>query len=709
MNKLFTFPNLGASGGVEKYPWEEISKALERSPQFLNLGKAERLAKLNTQQVDWPVYSCVRSMNPGLVASKDNAPMAIRAVALDYDTSMFRAEQIASLLFRNMDSTFLPQFVEMTLGGNFRLLYVFEKEILAPDATFVKAFFQRFFKRINAQTLFTSFDKKSGDPYERWTAGKKWLPVSKSAFPHSIALALATETAGEYKAADTVEVPLHVIKQEIDARWPGKFHGEFREGAQTVRFWDPEADCPTGAIVKPDGFLCFTGFKPFVSWGDLLGFDWVARQKEDKVTHAIGGIYFDGRAYWKDGGDTGWAQISREDIMLQFKANGFSAKTPKGATISPAETLLNTVQIQNRVNAAVPLINYRPGIVTLKSQRFLNTSSLQALIPEEGLPGNPEEEFPFTWTFLNGLFARPENKPLEHFLAWLKRSYIAFKDYRKDSGQVVFLCGPKANGKTLLTMRIVNPLLGDRDGDPYEFLIGGGFNSDLFECGLWAINDAHAPRNQGESGSVLAKIKNVAVNTSHTYHKKFGLQTSVERIGRLMVTLNDDPQAVSMLPEVTPSTEDKMSFFASKQYGGTFGSNHDVEKTLRQELPFFARWLLNWQPPAVVLTNDRMGVESFYDPEILKHSRQQTYWHNFLELINVWKTSLNGQNEVFEPWTGTATELLGYLTTNPVTDKVAQNWKVGSAAKALTALAADSTSGISLDNSGTERIFTIVP
>lgn len=49
----------------------------------------------------------------------------------------------------------------------------------------------------------------------------------------------------------------------------------FELGARGVRFWDPLADCPTAAIVRENGMVCFTGAFPFQSWADIFGTDFI--------------------------------------------------------------------------------------------------------------------------------------------------------------------------------------------------------------------------------------------------------------------------------------------------------------------------------------------------------------------------------------------------------------------------------------------------
>ena len=374
----------------------------------------------------------------------------------------------------------------------------------------------------------------------------------------------------------------------------------------------------------------------------------------------------------------------------------------KGKTVSDCGRLLNLIQTANRIDGAVSLVNYPTGLCTVRRQRILNISRVSAMKPAAG-PCGPEQ-FPWLWEFLQGHFANPEHRPLDHFLAWLQRAYGALLEHRRDMGQALFICGPRQNGKTLLAVRIIAPMLGEVYADPFDYLCGRtSFNSELFDAYLWCLNDADSPR-EGEKGSVLSKIKDTVVNPHHSYHRKFGDRAQVDWLGRLVVTLNDDPASVGLLPEVNSNTVDKLCFFASQTYGKEWPSNKVIETTLDKELPFFCRWLLDWAPPADVIENSRVGVKSYFDPHVLETSRRQGYAYNFRELLQNWVRA--SWQEALQEKILTPTELMANLNGCEPVAALARDWKVPQAAKALTTLARDGRSGVTY-NDGADRSFTI--
>jgi len=279
-------------------------------------------------------------------------------------------------------------------------------------------------------------------------------------------------------------------------------------------------------------------------------------------------------------------------------------------------------------------------------------------------------------------------------MAWLQRAYRVVLHHQRFMGQAVFICGPKNNGKTLLCLRIVAPLLGNRVENPIDYMSGDtNFNSELFSAALLAVNDEDAPGSDAARKRMLAKLKGLVVNPVHKYHAKFEKPVTIAWIGRILVTLNDDPGSVGMLLEVESNTRDKQSYYASQPYAGVFPPQDVLEVTVAKELPYFADWLLKWTPPPEVLSDDRMGVKSYFDPRILELSHQQTFASNLNELLKVWmRTDAYWSDK--SDWDGSPTDLLSCLQTCDLTAGIARDWNQSKIVRALTSLAKQDGSGI---------------
>lgn len=701
---FFVWPNhIDTDAGAEGTPWTWAAKP-ETVELVTKVPKTGRNSYLAALKEGWCVYSPVRSTSGLSRSSNGNPPAGVRGFVCDYDVTLIH-EHLEKLLHK-MPPKLQPQWVEMSLSGNFRLVWTFAEEVAVADGAYLSLFWEALAARIKPAELHPGLDKASFKPDMVWShGGGAWAPWMPTPLSREFLTEVAWEAGKKYARREApCDVPMPKIAGEVMKRWPNRWHGEFAAGMTGVRFWDDNADNPGGCMVKPDGLLCFTGPVGWMSWADLLGKEWVDQAREDSLQEALEGVYFDGRSYWSDHA-TVWRSVSREDLILELQDRGFDPRTPKGQTISPAGKMLNLIQKSRRIDIAMPLVNYRPGVQKVRGQEVLNTSRIKALTPAEGT-AVPERDFPWLWHFLQNHFApHPDGKnPLDHFLAWLQRAYVGLHEFRPLMGQATFVCGPKANGKTLLGLRVISPLLGNNFADPYPWLRGQtSFNAELFHSYLWVLNDVDSPKD-GERHTLLSRVKDLVVNPSHHYNVKFGAQGQMDWTGRLFATLNDDPASVGLLPEVNSNTQDKLMFFRSQPYPGEWPANVVVEATLKKELPFFARWLLDWSAPKAVKEGSRVGVVSYFDPSIDEHSRQQTSAYSFAELLDTW-IACSWEEEQLER-KGNPTTLMGELNNCVAIQAMAREWKITQIAKALTTLARSSDSRVRL-LPGPERIFVI--
>lgn len=673
-------------------PWEWTTSA-ENVNKVKSVTKARR--KETIDQCGWNIYSVARGEITDCILTNDNQCNSLGGVVLDYDARFNESYLFKQL--KTLDKRHQPQFVEESLSGNLRLFWKFNDWIPVVNTKHATAFLEFFGKMVKADKLHPGFDRSSYNPCQRWTNGYEWLEATGPDNVSDETLAsILHKAAKSLEVKRSTEIDLKLIKEEIDRRWPGRWDGEFKIGSRGIRFWDEQADNSHGVYVKSEGVVCVTGDKAWVSWEEIFGRDWVQKHREEVIGKAVSNIYFDGQKYWRVQSGI-WRESDRADTLLHLQNQGFSNRTGKGETVSAAGRILNQIQEQRRVDFAVPIVNRRPGIVKHEGNRILNTTRLE---PLHAADHGTFEECTFIWPFLNNLFA-DGTKALPHFLAWLQRAYVALINGRTRLGQSVFICGPRNNGKTLTSMAIVKPLLGGRSANPYQYFVGETtFNSDLFESYYWALDDAESPR-EGAKAGMLSKIKGVVVNRQHQYHRKFGAKTVLPWQGRFLCTHNDDPASVAMLPEVNENTVDKLMFFRTQPYVGDFPNEDDLDEMIEKDLPLFARALIDYSPPAGVLNNSRVGVQSYFDPKVMEMSQQQQPQYNFAEILQTWLRECD--KEEFE---GTVADILGEMHNSPTVSKLATDYKPYWAHKHLTALARSDSNGVTkLD--GKRRVFLI--
>lgn len=705
MLPFLTAKNIVDKELIESFPWDFAPNA-DRLAAMRSKKKDARRVVMVTPGTEWQIYTTVvGEAKNQRVNAKQNPPRALRGLSVDYDAQL-NLDAVVGLI-NQMPEAFHPQFLEITLGKKNRLVWVFERELLVPGFEYCSMAMRAFVERMGLETLLPGFDEASTKPGEVWTNGGEWYELKKAPVANDVVRGIAIDLAKKKSALTSREqIPMEVIATEVKQRWPGRWQGDFTLNSLGVRFWDEAADCPTGCQVKEDGMLCFTGKVPFMPWGDLFGPAWVDEQRALNMGKAGAGIYYDGKNYWESMGER-WIPRSRQDAILLLKDRGLSDKAPKGVIMSDAERVLRHLHgPAGWIDGAAPFINYRPGLIEINGKRMLNTSSFKPLQPAENIIGEPTQDFPFLWRFLNGYFARPEGRPLDHFLGWLQRFYGSLLHYEPEMGQAMFHCGPAGNGKTLLCIRIVGGLCGGRMSTPIDYFYGDTvFNDEIFESALIAINDEDSPKTEGAKTKFATKIKAFTVNPSHTYHPKFQARISVDWTGRIFITLNDDPYSVIVLPEVNQNTVDKMSFYASRPFVGEWPVNTNV--TVATELPKFARWLLdNYKLPADLRSGDpRIGVKSYYDPVILDLSKQQVFAYNLVELLKIW---VNISEDVKrDGWSGTPSELIARLSVSQELAVLLKDWSVARISKSLTTLARSEGYGISYDEG--KRTFKIDP
>lgn len=692
-------------------PWEFLKD--EKDNWLKKMSKPQRRKALLDVRTRWNVYSAIRGQVATLRVSTDNPAREVNALVCDYDMPIDIAQACANV--NGVAPGRRPSWLEVSLSGKARLIWLFECPVLVPSNEFCQEFLKDLVNDLKAPILLAGYDAASVKPAEVWSNGGVWLSLDDPEVPPAMLskaylFGVACAAGKKTSLFANSEISLDVIASEVEKRWPGRWQGEFKLDATGIRFWDETADNEQGCQVKPDGMLCFTGKEPFQKWESLFGREWCQEKRILKLGEAGKDLMFDGKNYWEPStvAEKKYEPIIRCDAVLHLQHKGLSTKMLKGATMSDADRVLRHVQTANRIIGAAPLVNYPPGLVTIEGNRVLNIADLHPTVPVKGATGT-EADFPWLWDFMRGLFPGEDFMPLHHFLAWLQRSYRAVLNYRPYMGQAIFLCGPKNNGKTLVCLHLVKPLLGNRVANPNAYLQGDtDFNSELFSAFLLAINDDNSSTNEAARRRMITKLKGLVVNPIHKFHAKFEKPLTVFWTGRIFVTLNDDSGSVSMLPEVEVNSHDKMMFFASQPHDGAFPPQDVLEATIARELPAFAWWLLNiYVPPAEVLSDDRMGVRSYFDPKIRDLAHEQTFSSNLQELIEQWKTvDAYWQEPGNETWSGTPTALLSALQTCAETHDIAGEWTQQKTMNSLSSLARLDDSGVE-ETEGEGRDFII--
>ena len=150
------------------------------------------------------------------------------------------------------------------------------------------------------------------DPCKYYEAGTEWNRLSEDEIPATFMMQWAMESSKSYawNKLGTV-IPMDVLAAEVDRQYPGRWQGGFDFGARGVRFWDPESDNETAAVVRETGMQCFTGGAAFVPWATIFGHPFVNQFEADRIGGSVKDIYFDGRDYWIRNFRDEWQYLSK--------------------------------------------------------------------------------------------------------------------------------------------------------------------------------------------------------------------------------------------------------------------------------------------------------------------------------------------------------------------------------------------------------------
>jgi hypothetical protein len=670
---FFALENLVSSSTAPCVPWTFTCVVPEEVKG--KAGKKERDKWINNPNTRHQCYSAVEGINPNLRiadpkgADEGNPPLKIHAFIADIDAPV-STDELAAGIARLGD--FVPSYYEKTLSGNARLIWLFERPVFVPNARFAAEFLKLALHKSRVEQVAAALDKPAWEsPTRYYTNSGEWLQINPDArVPYALLQGWVVETAEHHKwkkDRGTLEIPLPVVWVEMQKRFPNvanEWPGEFVEGAQGPSFWVQGSVSPKSAIVKPTGLFTFAAHapKPFFSWADLLGKDWTDKYAAEQLGKAVEDIYHDGRVYYRKDGHGDWKAFSKEDIALHLTTDRGLSSVKDGGVPSEVNRAISYVQNWHGIAGAAPFVFQPPGIIVRNGTKFLNTHTRRPLLPAN-VPGvwGPEGNFPFLSKFLDG-FLSPHSipeKPLRYLLAWTARFYQGCYHLNLESGQNNYIMGPTGVGKTFWNQLILPCLVGG-SAEAQAFLMGETtFNSQLFEHAYWTVDDSSVAMDQQHKRKWSAAGKRMAANQVFECHEKFRTPTSVEWTGRLGVTANSDEVSAAIVPDLSISNLDKINLFlAADTAAVVFPNRRDLLKIVKDELPFFARWLLDFQIPDDLIGSSRYGVKAYHEQSILRSAEQSSDTAGTSEIIEDWRQTWFGEHRSETSWTGSALHLL---------------------------------------------------
>jgi hypothetical protein len=412
------------------------------------------------------------------------------------------------------------------------------------------------------------------------------------------------------------------------------------------------------AVVRDTGMQVFNMEKGFYAWGEILGPSFIKKYQSNRIGAAINALYYDGHIYWEKLTNGHIVSRSRKDIEVRLKSHhGLSPRVPKGGTSSEIEEAYNTIITEKLVDGALPFVYDQRTICPFQGRDYLNTSRRRPAEPAKD-PQNWCDNFPFIGALLEAILA---DKQLPYWLGWVNRYFTSAVSGVPNQGHALFLVGDTGLGKTFLNECVLDLLFGGHISCG-SFLMGedGGFNSHLFEFGLWTCDDRVPAADARKYQHYTSTVKSIVANGVFVVNEKFQKAGQLQWNGRLSVTANYTSEDIRMIPELNISMRDKMMLFRAYKHNMKFDERHKNRDVVEREIPYFARYLLDYVPPLAVQSSARFGISSYINKELEAFALENGAHAFFLELMEIFNDNVFSKDGAAE-WEGNATEMMHVL------------------------------------------------
>lgn len=637
--------------------------------------------------------------------TKDNPVVALHGVVADFDSKISAGMLMDGLARVSVDCP--VAYSSKTFSGGVRLVWLFEKPLQVISTNVAKDILKRLAKEMKLNKLLLGFDEGAFlDTARYFELGTDWTPVKPDGRINQNTLEKIRFDAcqkTDWTKAGGPQIPIEDVAAEVERRWPNRWHGPFAVGSMGPRFWDPSADNPKGCWIRETGVVAFTGEGKFLHWDEVLGKKFVDKYEADRIGGAVAGAHFDGRAYWIKNGVGIWKDYPTELMRLDLRRKGLSSEGKKGQ-MSEVDRAVAHIAFESSVDGGFPFLFNDRELVTHGARTYLNTSRVKAKGPADG---HHEWGQDFQWiaAFLKNAF---QGEQLDALLSWHRHYWFNAWQSRTTKGHALFIAGPAGLGKTLLSHRIIGASVGGAE-EISAFLMGKTeYNAPMFESALGTVDDAVAAADRRSHDVYTQIVKKLVANPTLTYRRMYANPVTMPYYGRIIVTLNDDPVSISMLPSTDGSILDKMVFLRASAPAAPWPAN--VEEIISRELPHYLAFLRDYKIPANMVGDPRFGMVAFKDESMVQSARANSSSAEFSELLDLWKAEYFRQEDG-KTWEGTAAQLMqDFQNTETIKElaKVTARSTVG-IGRMMSQLATTPDSGVTIASSKTSkgRIFVV--
>lgn len=231
--------------------------------------------------------------------------------------------------------------------------------------------------------------------------------------------------------------------------------------------------------------------------------------------------------------------------------------------------------------------------------------------------------------------------------------------------QCLALVGGPGSGKSL-TQTFITSLFGGRSAKAYAYLAGKTeFNGNLVGAAHLILEDDQSsmdPRNRRALGT---SIKGIVANHSHRIRRMHREAFDVSPFWRLSISLNHEPEALSVLPHLDESIRDKITALHAVGKPAIFrNEDNKIKKRwwdiILRELPHFVHYLDALKIPKQIQSS-RYGVAEYCTKWVSDNLTDISEENVLLDLLLRGLESNSWEAE----FTGTASEIEKALFSGP--------------------------------------------
>ncbi|MFN4807313.1 MAG: primase-helicase family protein [Akkermansiaceae bacterium] len=366
-------------------------------------------------------------------------------------------------------------------------------------------------------------------------------------------------------------------------------------------------------------------------------------------------FFYDGVKYYLDT-ENEFVPMDQQSVSRHLRKWGCDKNT--------IEDAICEIQTERHINYAGALAGHPRGLHFSNGSKLLATTSPKIIEPS-----------PATWATIAAvveglLYDHNEGKiQIETFYSWLKVARESLVSGRRRPGQALALAGRRGCGKSLL-IDLIELILGQRRANPYAFFTGKtNFNADLAGAELLAVDDEAGSSDIRSRKNFAANIKSCLFSGKIRVEAKHRCAFTFAPVWRMVIALNDEPEALLILPPMTEDIKDKIHLFHCQQKplpmpAHTLDEREAFFTTIKSEIPAFLYWLENYEIPQGI-REERCGVTFYHNPAVLNSLEELSPEGQLLSIID----TVSAGGGIKLPWEGTAAELKLILCSNESTSR----------------------------------------